>query len=641
MTVSRSNDNNAQGPVGSSVADAAARAGASGQNAAATSQPAKPFSIFQLNNRLSRPVERRTTGETVAKYTKALQTDAKASFEASGNPAVANDFRFITIDSDQDQVALSAILVCYFQQNQGKQAVGVYTLVVEGSSTNPLREKRVDNIYGRRVETDITAGDVFDAVMWDRIAGKVKSVYGSTVDVVECGAMVIPVELYAENTGRIHDTFFNAAGALFTIMDVRMGNSQPAFSAEMIERDAQKFAALDYNPRPVTNAVGLPVRSDLAITMTVQKASGNQNDLHERSMMLSRVDGFVDLTYGSPDMVPTGYGQVVQGTQSYYPRYVITKVDTGAADAITPELHLLAISTASMLWTNRAWMANWLPKYDQGEDLARMRDFGAVGYEVNLTGDPNSPPNRIDTTSDSFNVQALQQLIQTTVRDRLIISMDIEERGALSWLSALYIDAADQKPAAVKSLVQSLDNLTNGHFSKIYNSRPNSGQILRNDQNRIELGYWKAKNGELRDIRDFDYLAVQNLLAAQDPKAIVNWSSTFDNLEIPLEMRVEQRAQMLQNLSHMSFRPKGWARRLTWAPEALAALNEGCALCGLVVSPKNISAEFAGAGARAQYDSMGLSYQSNIGPQAMFSYGGDPYRGGYASQPAPFFNHWY
>lgn len=639
MTVTRGGNDN-QNPVGSTVADAAARQGAPGQGAQGSAQQGgKPFSVFQLNNRLSRPVERRTTGETVAKYTKALQADAKASFEASGNPKIAEDFRFVMLDADQDQVALSAILVTYFQSHQGKQAVGVYTLVVEGSSSNPLREKRVDNIYGRRVETDITAGDVFDEVMWERINGKVKSIYGSAVNVLNCDAMAIPVELDPENAVKIHELFFNAAGALFTIMDVELGKTQPPFCANWVDRDAQKYASLDYNPRPITNAVGLPVRSDLAITMTVSKSSGNQNDLHERSLMLSRIDGFVDLTYGAPDMQPVGYGQMVQGTQTYYPRFIITRADTGAADAITPELHLLAISTASMLWSNRAWMAAFLPKYELPEDLKLMRDFGAVGYEVNLTGDPQSPPQRIDTHADTFTTASLQQLIQTTVRDRLIISMDIEERGATSWLSGMYIGAAQGDPDANRQLIKALDNLTDGNFSRIYNSRPNNGQILRDDQNRIELGYWKAKNGELRDNRDFDYLAVLNLLGHQDPKAIVNWAGTFDNLEIPREMRTEQRAQMIQNLSHMSFRPKGYARRLTWSPEALAALNEGCAAVGLIVSPKNISAEFAGTGARAQYDAMGLAYQSAMGPQAMFTYGTDPYRS-YAGSPTTFFGRW-
>lgn len=613
------------GPVSGTMADAMKRAqggegggsqvppsGGQGGGAAGGGSNGPRRSIFDINNRLSRPVERGTTGETVKKLKEAFEKEGKASLETTD--VSSDSFKTLILDASTDQVALSAILLCFAQNVNGKTNVGVFTMVVEGSGS--LRTSRFVPIGGKQVEVDIASGDVFNQTMWDRVAVKVRSAYGRDVVLHNAGAMVLPVELNPEDTAHIHRVFYNACGALFTIIDVELGNKQEPFSAKWIDRDAQKTATLDYRPLPIDNAVGLPIRDDLSITMRVTKGEQG-NDLHEQSVTLTRVDGFVDLVYAKPEPMPGPYGQPIPTTQSYYPRFIITHADT-EINALTPELHLLAVSTTSMLYHQDSWMSAFLPRYDSEE--ADLRDLGAVGYEINMTGDPNQRPEKIDTRADSFTKQSLHQLIRTAIRNRVIISLDVEERGEQSWLSSLYIKAANGDNDSTRILMDAADNLTDGNCSRIFNSRPNHG-IVRDDQNRIHLGYWKNKKGELHDIRDFDYLAVLNRLGGVDPQAVVDWSATFDDVNIPLEMRLEKRMRMLRSLSGETFHLKGFARRVTFMPEFIAALNEACAAAGLVVRPTNIDIDLTGSAGRAQYDAHAAAWAgAAAGGQNMWSY---------------------
>jgi hypothetical protein len=622
------NENNGNNSA-TGAADAAARGQANAGQGGDQNRSGR--SIFGLNNRLFRPMERAATGEMVKKYVDALTKDGEASFKAAGGVNWADAFKLVVLESGQDQVALSAILVCYSQQYQGKQHTAVFTLILEGSGQSSLRTSRFVPIGGKQVEIEIVAGDTFNQTMWDRVVAKVQSVYGTSIILHNGGAATLPNELSPDDSAHIHRVLYNATAALFTILDLELNQSQDAFSVSWIDKDAQKTAALDYNPLPITDAVGLPVRTDLSIS--TRAAKGEQgNDLHEQSIELTRVDGFVDLIYAKPDVVQVGYG-VAPTTQCYYPRYIITRVDS-QVDALTPELHLLGISTSSMLWTSRSWMSAFLPRYSDS-DVAELRDLGAVGYECNLTGDPQARVDRIDTRADSFTTQSLQQLIQTTIRDKLVISMDVAERGEQSWLANMYIRAANGDQDAVNAIVKAADNLTDGHFSRVFNSRPNHG-ILRDDQNRIHLGYWKTRKGDLRDIRDFDYLAVLNRLAAVDPQAPVDWSATFDNLEIPLEMRLEKRAHILRSLSGETFRLKGFARRVTFSADFIAALNEACFLAGLIIRPSNINVDLTGGAGRAQYDASNMAWAGG-GGAGMFSYDTNPYGKGYVGVGANVF----
>jgi hypothetical protein len=599
-----------------------------------TDPPRQAASIFTLNNRMTRPVERAATGEVVKKFVAAFNKDAEISFLDNGSTASAEDFKMVVLDSSSDQVALSAILICYRQVFQGAINIGVFTLIIEGSGQTGLRSNRFVPIGGKNVEVEIVPGDVFNPTMWGRIEAKVQASYGAKIKVFNAGSMVLPTELSPDNASSIHRVFYNATQALFTILDTVLAQTQPPFTVSLIDKDAQKIANLDYNPLPITDAVDMPVRTDLSISLRASRPEQG-NDLHEMAIEITRLDGFVDLIYSKPDMIPQGFAQI-PSTQSYYPRYVITRADSDF-DAFTPEMHLLAISTASLLYNSNAWMSAFLPRYN---DESELRDLGAVGYEVNLTGNPDQRPERIDTRAESFSVANLHQLIIATVRPKLVISMDIPERGEQSWLAGAYMRAANGEPDAVAQIVQAANNLTDGNFSRIFDSRPNHG-ILHNDQNRVHMGYWRNRKGEMRDIRDFDYLAVLNVLAAKDPQAPVDWSATFDAVEIPQEVRLEKRAHMLRALSNQSFALKGFAQRLTWTAEFIMALNEACTACGLVARPSNLNLELAGNAGRAQYNAGAMAYGGQMGAGAgMFSYDNSPYAKNYQGIPSTFMTNW-
>ena len=261
MSVNRSGE---QAPVGGSMADAMHRAGAapagggggqgndgdrpsgggSGAGGGGGEGRGNRRSIFGINNTFSRPIERSSTGEIVKKYLDAFQHDGEASFRNNESINFGDAFKFVVLDSASDQVALSAILVCYSQNLGGKNHLGVFTLIVEGSGQNTLRANRFIPINGKQVEIDISPGDTFNLTMWNRIEAKLHSLYGKNIVLHNAGASVLPWELNPEDTKHVHRVFYNVCNALYTIIDVELAQQQVPFSASMIDRDAQTTPTL-------------------------------------------------------------------------------------------------------------------------------------------------------------------------------------------------------------------------------------------------------------------------------------------------------------------------------------------------------------------------------------------------------------
>ena len=609
MSVNRPGDNNT--PTSTPMADALRTSGAASavRPQASQSKPQKA-GLMSVNSLLRRPLGRNTAGEATQALVKALSAHFDESFAAGARES----FDILVLDNNSAAVALSAILVCYKVSHAGRNYVAVYTMAVEASGGR-LAPKMI-NLSGQNVEIDSVAGDAVDKVLWNKIVELVVSHYGQGIEILNAGQMVLPSELRADDAAHIHRVAYNSVAALATVVEEDVTGAQAVISVSMIDNGSSLSATLDYNPAPLTNAVGLPVRNDVSVLLRGQSASAGANSPHEQVRDLTRVDAFIDLVYAEP--APPAFGQAPV-TQRYYPRVVITNLDS-QIDAITAETQLLALATAPLLSKQQAWGGAFKPRYTSGMDL---RDIGAVGYEVQL--DPTQKPDKFDTKADAFGNANLFQLLQTTVYDALIYSMDVEECGELSWLNQMFLGAANGHKTAYGAIVKAADNLTDGHFSRVF---PQGAQIVVDDQNRIHLGYYVDATGERRDIRDIDYLAMLNLLGDRDMKTVIDWGRTFDDPSIPLEIRLEQRARLLKGLLS-DMRIKGYARRLTFNPGFIEALAAACSNAGLVIRPNNLFVNTTGSINRGNYNAAAFAV-SGANASGMFNHstqGFGQYRG--------------
>lgn len=600
MAINRTTDNNSgSGTMGQAFERAGVEAGSPQPQRA---QPAGKRSIFDLNSRYQSPVSRYRTNEAVQAFVKALQEE----FKLSMSEEYQQNFNIDVLDNSTTNMPLSAILITYAVNHERKDHLAVFALAVEGSSLK-LNDIQI-NYGGQQLSIDATAGDVFNAGLRDAIVKYCEGAYGENTIIHRAGEMVLPAELKADDVDHIHRVFHAATTALDTVMSNEVTGTTAVFSAADLTGHVITATVLQ-EPSKVDTATGLPVRSDLAIVVRGQPQGGQNGMLGERIVNLTRVDGFVDLVWREPQQLQPyqQYGQMPQqSTQRYAPRYVITKADT-ELDAITPEMALFSLSSAALMAQRMGWSAAFLQRFggyrlDGKEDL---KDIGAIGYEVNLSGDPNALPAKIDTKSSSFSRNDLFDLISRSILDQPMISMDIEETGELTWMHSLFIAAANGSADAYKAIVTAADNLTNGVFGQMWQGGP----IAQDDNNRIHLGYYQDGD-EVRDLREIDYLAVLNLFGGKDLDVVKDFAATSDNMSVPMEIRLEKKARILKNLLP-GVKIKGYARRITFHAKFIITLQAAIHQAGLSVRPENMVMEF-GTGQRVAYDAtaFGVSGQS-------------------------------
>ena len=208
-----------------------------------------------------------------------------------------------------------------------------------------------------------------------------------------------------------------------------------------------------------------------------------------------------------------------------------------------------------------------------------MHDIGAIGIEANFENNPNGVGTRIDTMSDSFKPEHLHKLIASTIKPGLIMSLDVPECGPETWYNDVFAAAAENNQKANAAIVDAAMTLTNGAFGRYF---PTGAQVAIDENNRIHMGHYSDANGVRKDIRDIDYLAVMNLVGEKDPQVIRDWSDTFLRTNYPLPLRLSARKRIISGIfSDVVF--TGFARRVTFTPEFINALEKACSEVGLMI----------------------------------------------------------
>ena len=578
-------------------------------------------SIMGVNALAGRAIRRSSAGEAVLGYKKALDKVLDSNIEDKNQ---RNAFNIIVADASTAMIALSTLAATYEVNHNGTRHVAVCALVVEASGPKPA--PRYITIGNTPVEIEQTAGDTVNPELWEKLTLLLGNHFGKAV-FHNAGAMVLPKTLSPEDEAHMHEIVFSVGQALQAVIENDVTGEGLPISVSMVDQGSNVSASIDYNPAEVENALGQPLRSNLSITTRASMNQGSNTSLHEQQLDLTRVDGFIDLIYAVPQqpMAPINpylpqHQQVL--TQRYLPRFVITRLDS-QVDAQTLELSLLSLASATLVSRQMAWAGVFLPRFNvSGQDL---RDIGAIGYEVNLTNDPSAQPEPIPTKSETFGRRELYQLLQATISDSVVYSLDVEETGPQAWINQTFIAAANGIQPAYQAIVDAANNLTDGRFGQIWQGEP----IAQDDQNRIHQAYYLDSQGRRCDSRDLDYVAMLNLLGGKDMTKFHEWVATFEDVNVPLEMRLHTRQRILQALVP-DLQIVGFYRRITFMANFIAALETSIQQAGLVIRPNNVQVIEGPATQRGQFNTQAFAVNPQVGA-GLFAYQTQPYgnyRGG-------------
>lgn len=533
-------------------------------------------SLANLGGFFSNPMSQMAAGESITKYHQTMKSILDEI------PSPHRELYDVTmIEGGAAHLALSSLVLTLRIEN----TVCAFVLIAE--SSGPKIPDRTFTIGGNRnVMIDGVAGDVYDDNYWDTVHAVLQRTLGN-VQIHEVGGMVIPRDCTPEDVTKLRQIAYHATTALNVTTQTYVTRQAQPFSASVLNTGEAISARLDFNAGDIQNASGHVVRSDVQVSMQGILSSGNSVSA-KSTVPLTRMAGYVDLIYTPhPSQMSMNNPFAVMGVQEQYsaltytPRLVITQLASGQ-DVDTLELQLLALTSATLLSKDNAWLNLMKPNYARGG--VDLRDVGAIGYQVNFSGKQGAKPAKIDTKADKFSDQDLYAMLGAAINPSLVYSMDIDEAGEKTWLQSEFLKAAEGSTEAANRILDAANNLTNGAFAKIYQS---GGSPVINEVNRIHLGQYTDETGAARDIRDFDQLAALNLLGAHDVSLVQQFSATYDDLNEPEVARLEKRGQMTRQTLSDGLRVTGYARRITFNPEFISKLVEAIAMAQLRFTPEN------------------------------------------------------
>lgn len=553
---------------------------ATGGGAAAAPQQDRKWSFFGSGNLGG--ISRNPTSEVLTKAMAKLTEFYKDKLNIDKPLEVT----LLPVDNSKETALyLSGICVAVRNANEKSLGVSYHILLLEGS--NEAMTPRMESWQNQQVVVDRVAGDVLDAKYMSVAHGIVLAAFPGHEAYANSG-QVVPRTFNWEDDDAVRNLAVNAVYPDVTDLETRMG--APDIDLSTWARDSALQVQLNFNEPDRTDYSGMPVRNNIAITLTAidnTKTNTQTVNSQERTKRISHLGGFIDLIWApDPGMAVHQFGNIQQQGPQYKfsPRFVMTNLENELR--MTPASQLLAMVTALTLRENN----NWYPYYQPRPPIAGgkqvdLRDIGAINFEANIMNEPSGYGQRIDVKTASFTPQDLGRLLSATIRPQLTFSLDVSECGSDTWYNEIFAAASTGALAAQEDIIHAANVLTGGQFSPIYNS--SEGPVIVNED-RIHLGYYIGQDGQKHDIREIDYLAVLNLQGDTDIAAAQAWSDTFLRTDFPLAKRLMERKRMIVDLIRADVVFTGFARRVTFNGRFLEALAAACKAAGLdtrVTSP--------------------------------------------------------
>lgn len=530
----------------------------------------------------------------------------------------------------------SCLLVC--SRLRDLKSLGVAVHVVLLASTGGEIPVLSERTYDRTVSVYRVPSDAINTILVDKAVRLVMTQFNLSRpnEVIFVDGVVVPTTFDINNRDSIQQLALNSAFAGINELNSRRPGSFDLNLARLTDTGVSQID-VSFQHQQLKDIVSNVYRSDILITFSNRRDGDNQDRMlntGDRNAVFSEISSFADVVWcpaADQSQFATVFAPQQAGlTQKFVPRQVISQVRPEYAQ--TTGATLLAISTALALRNPSVWIQAFRPVVSNRREQD-LRDIGFLNIEGNipvlqanglLAPDPSGHGKVIDTKADDFRVEQLGLYVAALFHKDIMIAIDVPEYGPSTHYLNIFAAANRGVSGAIDRIYAAANELTNGEFSKHF---PRGTPIFATGSERIHAGTWVDKEGLVRDIRDFDYIAVASLAGQRDPKMIRDWSDTFLRLEFPEIQRLEARRKMISSLSGETAKFTGYYQRLTFSRSFLESLDKAIAAMQLRVNirtPLNGN-EFYNQRGVASYAQMATL---GFGPSYI-------QQGGYAGAPSP------
>ena len=531
-----------------------------------------------------------------------------------GNSSIITDS--LVVDNNNFPELHYSVLVLTIQlADMDKTPVAFYAYVMQG--TGEKIPTRLTTVGNQQVEEVRLPSDAWDHVLRNIIANEVQKKYPNSVIFEAGGSVVDPnLELSDREPENQHYLFINGQLACRGALDYHL-NPNDLELKNFDNRSVFSVTVERSNEDEVLDRVGLPVRTDMLITTVVRSQQNNGSSLNQRnSAIISRVGGYIDLMWTRPAQQQQAAWlapqQPVQFSPIYTPMFVITQGTPEFLQSIPSQL--LMLSSAACITESTNWTFNFMPRRMASKDDLNLRDISALGFDINAAGNPDGVGNRITGLEDLTPVK-LNSLFASICTPVPVLALDVFECGASTWEHSVFAAAADGSSDAISDIVYSLDKLTNGGFSRIWNPE---NKICFQYGGRTPAGFYTGKDGKRKDIRNIDYLAMLNLFGDRDMNVVRRFSEAWNNASLSFDQRTKWRKEVTDNLGATYV---GWYRRIVFSTAFIKALTTSLRESGLVYAIDTPYTEVS-ADVRTPVSFLGQVMQTTPTPSGLYAVGG-------------------
>ena len=493
------------------------------------------------------------------------------------------------------------LLILKFQGRDGKTYLLDYAFIIptDPEELQLNNRQKIGGYNSAPSELLILSSDYYDANMLIVIEKTVKQSFNRGVDVYKHvdTTVISPNFDFTDKVcvkNLIKDALLAAnkdLETIFGVQDINIAN----INIDKSQNQVVNFSIS--NDRTIIDSSGMPVRADVVIDMSLNKNPSQSNEISPNVLLerhdekITTASGFIDVMYCPENITNVNQannqtwlsGNSVNNMTSlrkYQAMFVLTSLFCTKKQSIGGIL--LSLINASSFIENNYWIEALRPNNVlDNPQVASMRDIGNLGYEIPNPNNESGRPEKFATDPAKFSNEMFYRFIETYFYNTVVIAIDIPEAGANSWLlSEIYTSAicgdSDEGKNAQGRIVNALNSLTNGNFTRRYDSQE---RMFTPIDTKIILGQYGSKDNP-RDVRDLDYIAVAGHAGTNnDMRLLEDWSNYYFATNIGLNQKIWLANRVLKS-ALPNYTPVSYARRILVNPKLIIAVQQALKDCG-------------------------------------------------------------
>lgn len=531
------------------------------------------------------PIRSEMGAESYVKMAKEMKEIAK---EQNKKPEL--EIMVLELDRNIDpNLVFSSFLVT--AQSREKPDLGVgYSIVLMEATGEPLKATS-ETVNNESIEIPRFTEAAADKKLVEIAESLLRSRFGSNIKTYISDTQVIPTDFNFENKEAIRGLTANAAMAAVISLAMFADNGRFFTDLNLVQQlkerrgnqgDADLSFIYSFHPQVVEDNLKLPTRASVVIqAVTGWRKSDRNESVHSGSgpKTLSETCGFVDLMPIAPRQQQFIVNPYMQQAPRLAPVFVSTKLNSSFS--FTPASMLLNILVGSDLHKGFGWVSAFANKTPSRNKELDLTDVTAITIDIPSKANPSVPEDRPAVPASGMTMDTLTNFLGSYCLQDLTLAIDVPLASTSSWYLSIFAQAATGNPNAIARLNQAMDQLSDGHFSKIV---PKDTPIFAWQPVVLERGYWEDGSGR-RAIEDVDYVAVCNFAdATNNPQIVERWTNSFLQTSRSQAARLQDRRTIIQEVTGHTATFIGRSVRCFFNGKWLAAGVQALANAGVTTS---------------------------------------------------------